>query len=285
MGEEEIGSEVKELPGGKGMSTTIVEDGGAGGESDFDFSSIIPEGFGEKDWVKDLAKSEDPRTTLFQMLEDQRTTIAKRPGGIPEDTATEEEWATFDKSMGVPEDAAEYKFAVVEGQEVNEEYQKGLGEVLQKAGISKRQFEKLEPAFNELVSKFAPDPAAAAEKLETDFDKLALDTFGAEKDKVLTEATLLIGKHIPESMKPLLKDLPNESLIIMTGVLNSIRKEYISGDSLPNGGDGAATGETEGDKRAQGQKLMASKAFNDPFDPEHDRVVEQVGRLYGTWQG
>lgn len=276
-----------DLAAPESVETTIPETGKPLADAVPEFSTMIPEGYGEKDWVKDLSNSDDPRATLFKMVEDQRAVISERPAGIPHENATPEQRAEFNKAFGVHENAADYKISVAEGKEVDANYEKGVGELMLKAGISKHQFEILEPGFNELLNSLAPDTEAAAEKADADFDKLALDTFGGtqkEVDEVLKQSNLLLGKYTPEGMEEHIKNLPNEQLIVMAGVLNNIRKEFISPDALPADGGAQVAAQTDADNRSKGKALMGTVAYNDPMHADHNAVVKQIGQLYGTWR-
>jgi len=243
-----------------------------------DFTTLIPAEFKDKPWVKDVKDL----PSLFKRTDGLLTEIGKRPAGIPQETATEAEWAAFNKAWGVPEKPESYKLA--EGTPeapVDPKFQTGIKSVFHKAGISPRQASILEKGYNELAENLMKEKGLAAEKQNVDFDKLASDTFGERKAEALKGAKILIAKYAPESMKAHLEGLSNENLIVMAGVLDSVRKEFISEDHMPSGG-GPAVGMTPEQKRAKGQELMASKAYQDPFHADHQKTVDEVQRLYGT---
>lgn len=239
-----------------------------------EFASLIPEEFKDKPWVQDVKDI----PALFKMMDDTKAAIGQRAGGIPQDTAPEEDWTKFNKSFGVPEKAEDYKFAEPpEGEEVHEEFQKGMATLLYKAGVSQRQLNVLEPGFNELATKLTGD----SEQANTDFDKLAQDTFGTREEEVMKNGKALIAKYIPEGMRELQESISNENLIILAGVLDGITKEYISEDQIPTGGAAVGPVTTE-DKRTKGTALMNEKAYLDPFHPDHGRMVKEVNNLFGN---
>lgn len=245
---------------------------------DSDFASSIPEAYRERPWAKELTSSEE----MFKMLDETKTLVGKRPAGIPQDTAPSEEWSEFNKAFGVPEKAEEYKFVEPgEGQEVNPEFQKGIADIMHKAGVSQKQLGLIEPAFNELVSKLAGEAGGDSEQANADFDKLALDTFGTREEEVMKNGKALIAKYIPESMKTHQESISNENLIILAGVLDGITKEFISEDRIPDGGNVVGP-VTQADKEVEGRRLMMTDEYRDAFNPGHDAMQSRVNKLFGT---
>lgn len=243
-----------------------------------DIATIVPPDFKDKPWVKETKDV----PSLFKRVDGLLTEIGKRPAGIPADTAPDTEWQSFNKAFGVPEKPDDYKLSdPPAGVPKNEKYNNGIKSVFHKAGVSARQAAILEKGHNELVAQLLKEQGAAGAQADADFDKLADETFGQAKPEVLKNANLLIAKFVPEKMKTHVANLSNENLIVLAGVIEGIRKEYIAEDRLPAGG-GAPTNMTADQKRAKGIELMASKAYTDSFHPDHERVVAEVKALYGT---
>ena len=113
----------------------------------------------------------------------------------------------------------------------------------------------------------------------TDFDKLATDTFGTDSDKILKSSKTLMEANIPDVFKEHVGKLSNENLIVMASVLNNIQKKYIKEDDMPEGGGSPSS---EADRRTERMNLMASKEYSDEFHPEHAKVKARVAELYGN---
>src|SRR3990172_4310041 len=101
-----------------------------------EIATLIPKEYASKPWVKDLKDV----PTIFKMLEDQKAALSRRPGGVPQDNAKPEEWAAFNKALGVPEKPEEYEFGKMpEGMESNKEFEADMRKLFHGAGVTKRQ--------------------------------------------------------------------------------------------------------------------------------------------------
>lgn len=243
-----------------------------------EFASLIPVEFKDKPWLKDIKDVKG----LFARTDGLLTEMGKRPAGIPQDNASAEDWAAFNKVWGVPEKPEAYKLAEGTAEApVDPKFQTGIKSVFHKAGVSERQAKILEEGYNGLAAELSKEKGAAEVVKNEDFTKLADTTFGARKDDALNGAKVLIAKFAPANMKSHIENMSNENLIILAGVLDGVRKEFISEDRLPSSG-AAPVGMTAEQKQARGRELMASKAYTDQFHPDHDKVKDEVARLYGT---
>ena len=64
-------------------------------------------------------------------------------------------------------------------------------------------------------------------------------------------------------------------------MLDGIRKDYISSDQIPGGGQGVGPTSPE-DKRTEAMVLMATEAFSNWQHPEHKQTVAKVNGLFGN---
>ena len=243
-----------------------------------ELTTITPPEFKGKSWVTEVKDV----PALFKRVEFLQTKIGERPAGIPQDTAPKEEWDKFYGALGRPDTPDGYSFgAVPEGLKVDENFQKEIKGVMHTAGVNSKQAKVLEEGYNTLLLKSAQGQKAASDKLDADFTKMTDTVFGEKKDASLKLAQALIAKHTPESAKPYIANLSNEALVVLAATLNGVATTHIKPDQLPTGG--AAVGpQSDQQKREEGQKLMASKAYTDPFDPAHETTVKRVNELYGT---
>jgi hypothetical protein len=247
-------------------------------QSKLDFSKMIPQDFQDKPWLKETKDL----PSLLKRTDGLISELGKKPAGIPQENAKPEEWTAFNKAFGVPEKPEEYDIGTVpEGLTKNENFEKGMRSDMQKAGLNKRQAKMMAESYHKNLAAMAKEMGLAQEKNNTDFDKLATDTFGERKDKALATGKALLAKYT-EGASPAVKEhiasMPNESLISMALVLDGIVKDYIKEDQLPGGKGGGAP--TADEKRVEARKLMASEAFSNPNHPDHAATVEKVNSLY-----
>ena len=243
-----------------------------------ELKTIIPPEFKDKGWVGELKDI----PALFNKVEFLQTKIGERPAGIPQDTAPKEEWDKFYGALGRPETPEGYEFGTVpEGLQVDENFQKEIKGVLFDAGVNSKQGKILEEGYNKLLLKSTEGQKAAAVKLDADFTTMTDAVFGDKKEASLKLAQALIAKHTPEAAKPYIANLSNEALVVLAATLNGVATTHIKPDQLPTGGIGVGP-QSDQQKREEGQKLMASKAYTDPFHAEHDTTVKRVNELYGT---
>lgn len=246
-----------------------------------DISSLIPPQHKDKPWaneVKDVP-------TLFDMLDNQKTELSKRPGGIPHDNATDADWEKFNAQLGVPDDASKYEFNPAEGQEFTDQdkaYQDKLRPLLQKAGITPRQLAILTPGMDALTKEFAEESSASAKQTDEEFIAITDKIFGDRQPEVMRTSKLLIDKYAPQELRNHIDTLDNKSLATMASVIDGIRKDHIAPDQLPTGPVGGTTVTSEQENRSKGMEIMGSDAYRNPFHPGHDDAVQKVQQLFGT---
>lgn len=238
-----------------------------------EFGTIVPPEFKDKPWVKETKDV----PSLFKRMDSLLSEMGKKPAGIPQDTATQEEWDAFYKALGRPDNPEDYDFGTPpEGLPVNEGYQKEMRNILKAAGVPKNMAKKIVEGHNGIVAKLMK---AEQETQNANFDKLRDQVFGQEADQAMKVSKALITKYTPESMKDHVANLKNEDLIVLASVIRGIQKDYISEDQIPDGGGGVGPLNEE-QRREEGRKLMMTDAYTNPFHPEHDQTVKKVEALY-----
>lgn len=240
-----------------------------------DFLTTLPEEYRGKEYLKDVKDM----PSLLKKFDGAQELIGKRPAGIPQENAKPEEWAQFNKAWGVPEKPEEYDIGEIPKElPRNENFEKGMRAAMQEAGLNKRQAKIMAGKYNGALVELMKEQGMAAEKNDTDFEKLAVETFGERKDKALANGKVLLAKYAPKSMAEHVGKLSNENLIVLASVIDGIAKDYIKDDQLPGGKGGGAP--TSDEKREEARKLMASPAFSDANHPEHRKTVDRVNSLY-----
>jgi hypothetical protein len=219
------------------------------------FADIVPAEYKDAEWVK-TTKDTD---SFFKQFSDLKSKIGSLPAKAPEN-------------------AEGYTFAEVEGVEADADFQGKISAALLDAGINQDQFSKLESVYNGLLSSGQD----ASKQADVDFDALANSTFGEDRQKVMDQTQGLLKQYTPESMTSHVAGLSNEALIIMSGVLNGMAKEYMGEDSIPTGKGSATAASSEATRRTEGKNIMQSEAWKDPRHPGHAEAVAKVQQLYGT---
>ena len=242
------------------------------------FSSVIPEEFREKPYLKDfLAKPVGPETykELFKKLDGAETLIGKKLG-VPAMDAPEAEWdAHFAKLR--PAKADEYE--VTAGEEADPKFIQAVREAFFEGGATKGQAKKIITKIQAAMSANSAEQVAAQKAHDEAFDALVKTAFGAEEEKKLGVAKAMIAEFTPEAMKPFIGKVTNESLVILAGVLNAVKAKYGVEDSLNPGGAANGGGDVNA-LYAEGQKLQASAEYRDFQHPKHQETVDRVNAIF-----
>ena len=244
---------------------------------------VVPTEYVEKGWAKDLKSYDD----VYKKLDGAETLIGARPSGVdlPKEDATPEDLASFYGAIGRPEEAGAYKFNR-EGQSEamsafnSDEMDSAVKEIFHKYGLRPEQATGLQTDYEALINTAFGEQIEAKQKLDDDFEKVTTEKFGNEKETILENAKVLLKQHTPSGFEEYVKDLPNESLIVMAGVLNDIKSKYISEDAFNNLGGGNNKGGSKDELRKQAQEMMQTKEFTDAFNPRYEETQAEVTELY-----
>lgn len=236
---------------------------------------VVPEAYADKGWVKDVKDSD----ALWKLTDSLKSEIGKRPAGIPQENASDEDKAAFFKELGVPENGEGYELPTP-GEEMGD-YQKGVRDLFHKANITQEQAKLLDAGHSDLLKEFMPDPAEA----DAQFNKMTEDLFGANKEDILSGVNSLMAENsegLPQDMKDHINKLPNKYLVPMAAIINNIKQKYINEDSLPPKGDRVVTGLTQAERIAEGTRLMALPEYSDKSNPKHAAVYQKALELFGN---
>lgn len=242
------------------------------------FETVIPEEFKDRAYLNDLKAlpvGPDGFKALFKKLDGAQSLIGKKTG-VPAADAPDEEWEKFHSSLR-PGKAEEYEL-----ESADPEFGKTVKEMFHEAGLSKRQAAKLVAKWDAYVGEKTKAQREADEKLDKEFTELTEKTFGPENAQVLERSKALLQKLTPDNVKPFLVKLPNESLVVLASVMESVHAQYIKEDKI-GGGDGAGGGATDvASLREEAQKLQASPEWKDAWHPKHEEVKRKVNDIYTT---
>ena len=271
-----------------------VDEIGEGGVAEAEISSnagkpsevkpfAIPAEYAEKPYTKDIKSEAD----LWKKFDGSQSLIGKpKEGGVPDENADSATWEAFHKTLGKPDNAADYNFNR-EGLDqefvknfANDDLDNATKEIFHKANLTQKQADILQPEFEKMLEGIHTEQAQEGLQENVDFDKLASDTFGADEAQVMADSKALIAENAPAGFEEQIKGLPNESLIIMAGVLNNIKNKYINEDSLDPNRKSVSGATTEQGLREEARALMMSEDYINAFSPSHDKVKEEVAAIY-----
>lgn len=254
----------------------------AAGDAPAAFETILNDDFKDKTWAKELTDSQKTVPDFLKMFDDQKAALSRRPAGIPQDNAPQDEKDAFHLSMGVPVDPKEYDFAI-EGREFTEAdtaFHDALRPLFKKANITPEQLAVLGPGFEEVTKTLVGQKGEADQKQDVDFDTRATEVFGDRKEEVMKQGKALIALA-DERVRGDVDNMSNDELIRLASILDGVRQKYISEDALPT--NPTQTTMTNQEKIIEGTKLMATDAYRNEFPAlEHNAMVERVNRLFGT---
>ena len=235
--------------------------------------TLIPEEFKDRAYLNDLKTlpvGPDAYKALFKKLDGAQTLIGKKTG-IPEATATPEEVEKFYNTLR-PAKFEEYELPAKEGVTPDPETEKAVKTMFHNAGLSKTQVAKLAKDFDAFVAEKTSVQTAEAKKLDDEFAALSEKTFGTDNAKVLARSKELLTALTPPEMAPFLNRLPNESLVLLAGVMEKVRATYLKEDNLDGSGGGTPPADVDS-LRKEARELQNSPAWKDAFHVDHEKTV------------
>lgn len=264
-------------------------EGNSGQEFNFDeFKAIYGKEYADKGFMQEL----DSPSKMFEKIDNLETLIGKK-SFVPGDNATSKDWDDYRNrigleskdvynisSEGLPDDLKTFHAGDFGDKVKQMFYDAGL--TPQQAKIINERYDKLMvEAHGDMLNK-----VAAREKelqiSDEEFESLANETWGNDRENVQKVARSLINAHTPENMKPHIANMSNKDLIIMASVIKGISDKYISQDDL-KALKGEGSGSTES-LRAEAQKELAKLASMSPFDSGYAAQQEKVNNLYANFK-
>jgi hypothetical protein len=255
--------------------------GAGGGVATFD--TLIPAEFKDKAYladVKTLPVGPEAYSALFKKLDGAQTLIGKKAGAMPPaaDAPAEE----VEKFYGTlrPAKPEEYEFAPPpEGQTVDEDFLKATKGMFHEAGLSKVQAAKLVAKFDKYVAEKTAPQIAEAQKLDKEFTEMSTKAFGAENSKVMERSKELLKTLCPPTMSPFLNRLPNESLVLLAGIMEEVRAKFMGEDKMGGGTGGSGSAPDINALKEEMYKIIASPAWKDYKDSGHDTAKARVSAI------
>lgn len=250
---------------------------------DIKMAEAIPPEFRDKPFFKEK--------TFVDVIKEHvnlQTLLGQRPAGIPAETASDEEWGKFIGAIK-PKSADEYVFPETEfskAQKRSPEYEKSVREIMAEAGIPKRQFPKVVEGIEKFLFQAATAQAGKSEEQikarEMEFEGLLDKIYAGDKPVVIDRTKKLMSEAVDPALKErvagVLKDVSNETLFVLTAVLDGVYKKHIAEDNPPGGGDNVG-----GDAVAwqtEAESIMKSEVYKDFRNPGYDAAHQRVQELF-----
>lgn len=240
---------------------------------------MIPDGYKDKPYLKGI----DSQDKLFAMLDGSQNLLGKRPAGIPAADAPQVEWDKFYETMR-PKTPAEYTFELDPTVKVDEKMVGRTKEIMHKYGLSAVQAKGIQKDFDAMAIEIAKEKGIQLQQQDTDFDKLATQVFGAEREQAIARGKQMLDQFVPAALKGEVAKLSNESLMVLAGVLNGVHAKYIKTDGAPITPPGG-TAETPDTLRARARELMVQQGKLNPIDPNYDLLQKQINEIYSRTGG
>lgn len=271
---------------------TPSEGGSFGADS---LASYVPPEYKDAAYVQGILKSENPTAELWKQFAGLQQVLGRRPAGMPADDAPDEVWQRWAEAVA-PKDVSAYGTITPElpedkthlkdllGSAYSPELLRSVTEAARRAGISKKQFSDIVKPLNEFniqqAEAFHQAQIQEIEAMEQDCDKLFTEAFGLDKMKVHEEGKAFFKEHLPNGLQKHLDKLPNEALVLISGLAYSMKQKYGREDSLPRGGtSGSSTAEDPLSLKSEISKLMSLPEYQNTRDPGHQATMRQVRAL------
>lgn len=248
-------------------------EGGGGISQSVTLDQIVPEDYKGAAYLESVKDIDG----LFNQFHNLQKKLGERAEGLPGADAGEEEWNKLYNKLGRPEKPDAYEFEKLDGLEYSDDQLSKVKDMFHKAGLNSKQAKMIQSEFDKMQLDMLQSSNQEREQADLEFENATTKLFGDRKDQALQGAKELLEKYTPEGFGDKIANLDNNSLVAMASVLDGIRKEYMSEDSLNRGGGAPIT---KGDSREQAIKLMQSDAWKNPFHKDHESVKQQVADLY-----
>ncbi len=261
-------------------------DGGESVEGSKEIVFAVPEEHQIEGWAKDLKSYPDVWTKLAGSEKLIGQKIEGKIDLLKEDSSPEE-INTFYKSLGRPDEAKNYSFDRTGQSEQLQKYNSDesdnvVKEIFHKWGLNGKQATGIQKDYEAIMDARLSEQIENQKKQDAHFEELTIKTFGQEKDAIIESSKILLEKFAPEGFGEKIKSLDSETLTVLAGVINNLKKTYISEDAFGelNKGSTGSGGESEQELRAQAMKIMVSEEWTNPFHSKNKEAKDEVNALY-----
>jgi hypothetical protein len=286
-----VGDGQGDLQGGAGGTgdSTGGQSNLQGGNADFnfeEFKSTYGKNYADKGFMQELTTPEK----MFEKIDNMESLIGKK-SFVPGEGATEQDWNDYRDRVGI-KSTDDY---VLDNSDLpdnvknlhNDEIQGKVKQMFYDAGLTPQQAKIINSRYDQIMTEAHKDVMeqyAAQQKQaqlsDEEFDNLAKETWGQERDNVINVAKSLIQEFTPPNLKEAMTTMDNKSLTIMASVLKGVSDKYISQDDL-DVLKGNNTNNPES-LREEAQKELAKLSQMSQFDKGYAAQQQKVNDLYGA---
>ncbi len=260
-----------------------------GGNADFnfeEFKSTYGKNYADKGFMQELTTPEK----MFEKIDNMESLIGKK-SFVPGEGATEQDWNDYRDRVGI-KSTDDY---TLDNSNLpdniknlhNDEIQGKVKQMFYDAGLTPQQAKIINSRYDQIMTEAHKDVMeqyAAQQKQaqlsDEEFDALAKETWGQERDNVINVAKSLIQEFTPPNLKDAMATMDNKSLTIMASVLKGVSDKYISQDDLD-----ALKGNSVNNPdslREEAQKELAKLSQMSQFDKGYEAQKQKVNELYGS---
>lgn len=249
-------------------------------------SFSIPSEYKDAGWSSKISSYDD----LWKGYANSQSLLGKRPAGIPQSDAPEEEWNKFYTAIGRPEKADGYTFdSEFEGISKEElaPYESKMKSLAHEIGLSPSQAKKAWEKYinmeieasNDIKSKLSDNQ----KELDKQYDELSKKYFGDKYDVISKQAQDFIRDALPEELRPALNSLENNPQALLAVIkisehakneISKIANEYGKEDRLNSGTSSTPSDVNEVKKNLIEARDRAQKAA--PFSPERKQAESDL---------
>lgn len=262
--------------------------GGSEGFNFEEFKNTYGKDYADKGFMREL----DSPSKMFEKIDNLETLIGKK-SFVPGEGATDKDWDDYRSRIGI-QNKDIYNLSTESLPDNLKNFHSGdfgdkVKQIFYDAGLTPHQAKIINEKYDKLMVETHGDmlnKIAEREKQlqisDEEFESLANQAWGNDRENVQKVAKSLISAHTPENVKPYLESMSNKDLIIMASVLKGVSDKYISQDDLKAlKGEGSQSNES---LRAEAQKELAKLASMSPFDKEYAAQQEIVNNLYANFK-
>lgn len=260
-----------------------------GGNADFnfeEFKSTYGKNYADKGFMQELTTPEK----MFEKIDNMESLIGKK-SFVPGEGATEQDWNDYRDRVGI-KSTDDY---TLDNSDLpdniknlhNDEIQGKVKQMFYDAGLTPQQAKIINSRYDQIMTEAHKDVMeqyAAQQKQaqlsDEEFDALAKETWGQERDNVINVAKSLIQEFTPPNLKDAMATMDNKSLTIMASVLKGVSDKYISQDDLD-----VLKGNSVNNPdslREEAQKELAKLSQMSQFDKGYEAQKQKVNELYGS---
>lgn len=243
-------------------------------------SFAVPEEYKDRGWAGKIASQDD----LWKGYDNAQSMLGKRPAGIPQNDAPQEEWEKF-YQVARPESADKYQFSNIEGipDTVDMTKLKGMAsQIAYDIGLTPRQADDLLKNYMKL------EMASHSEKskdLDAKYDTIMKEHFGddvqAAQNNVIEFAKQLVPESLREGFGKVEDPLALAAIASLAkgakAEIERIKAEYGAEGKLTSGHQ--STGSDLTNVRTELAKLRTSPATRDPFHADHKANLRRIEEL------